>query len=336
MSAVVTPLENERNRFLSTARIGSTIGGIVPTLLVPVLRNSIGITKGYFVSGLIFAVFGSMISLLAFFGTKERVEQPAKEKVSVGEVVSAYVKNKPLILLIVASVLGSAMLMAQTSGSYLATYLIKNSGVIPKGTVQTAMTVAIGAGMMIAMLLMPVLRKKFSLKAIYIGSALFGAAVHGVIYLVGYDNFYLLLALLAVAGLPLGIFNVITYAMVADSVDYLEWKTGRRSEGVCFASQTFISKLTAGISTLITSFVLKAVDFQEPREVLDAATGLMKDVPVDQSETVLSGMFIMVTVIPMVSLALCAIPMIFNDYSGKKKEKIQKELAARRENSDVN
>ena len=124
--------------------------------------------------------------------------------------------------------------------------------------------------------------------------------------------------------------------MVADSVDYLEWKTGRRSEGVCFASQTFISKLTAGISTLITSFVLKAVDFQEPREVLDAATGLMKDVPVDQSETVLSGMFIMVTVIPMVSLALCAIPMIFNDYSGKKKEKIQKELAARRENSDVN
>lgn len=228
------------------------------------------------------------------------------------------------------------MLMAQTSGSYLATYLIKDSGVIPKGTVQTAMTVAIGAGMMIAMLVMPLLRKKLSLKAIYIGSALFGAVVHVIIYFAGYQNFYLLLALLAIAGLPLGIFNVITYAMVADSVDYLEWKTGRRSEGVCFASQTFISKLTAGISTLITSFVLKAVNFQEPREVIDAATGLMKDVPVEQSETVLSGMFIMVTVIPAVSLALCAIPMIFNDYSGKKKEKVLKELSERRENANVN
>ncbi len=336
LSAVVTPLENERNRFLSTARIFSTIGGIVPTLLVPVLRNSIGITKGYFVSGLIFAIFGSMISLLAFFGTKERVEQPAKEKVSVGEVVSAYVKNKPLLLLIAASVLGSAMLMAQTSGSYLATYLIKDSGIIPKGTVQTAMTVAIGAGMMIAMLVMPVLRKKLSLKAIYIVSAVFGAVIHGIIYLAGYQNFYLLLALLAVAGLPLGIFNVITYAMVADSVDYLEWKTGRRSEGVCFASQTFISKLTAGISTLITSFVLKAVSFQEPREVVDAVTGLVKDVPVEQSETVLQGMFIMVTIIPMISLALAAIPMFFNDYSGKKKEKIQSELAQLRENANVN
>ncbi len=327
MSAVVSPLENERNKMLSTARIFSTIGGIVPTLLVPVLKNSLGNTKGYFVSGLIFAVFGSMISLLAFFGTKERVEQPAKEKVTVGEIVSAYVKNKPLLLLIAASILGSAMLMAQTSGAYIATYLIKDSGIVPKGTVQTVMTVAIGAGMMIAMVLMPVLRKKMSLKAIYISAAVFGAVVHGIMYLVGYSNFYLFLAVLAVAGLPLGIFNVITYAMVADSVDYLEYKTGRRSEGVCFASQTFISKLTAGISTFITSLVLEKVGFMQP----------VNDVPVlNQPESVFDGMFIMVSVIPMISLALAAIPMIFNDYSGKKKEEIQKALSERRENANVN
>lgn len=326
MSAVVSPLENERNKFLSTARIFSTIGGVVPTLLVPALRNGLGNTKGYFVSGLIFAVLGSMLSLLAFFGTKERVEQQ-KEKVSVGEIVSAYVKNKPLLLLIASSVLGSAMLMAQTSGSYLATYLIKDSGAIPKGTVQTVMTVAIGAGMLIAMVLMPVLRKKMSLKAIYISAAVFGAVVHGIMYLVGYDNFYLFLVVLVVAGLPLGIFNVITYAMVADSVDYLEWKTGRRSEGVCFASQTFISKLTAGISTFITSLVLEKVGFMQP----------VNDVPVlNQPRQVFDGMFIMVSVIPMISLALAAVPMIFNDYSGKKKEKIQKELAERRENANVN
>ncbi|MBO5859786.1 MAG: MFS transporter [Clostridia bacterium] len=321
LSAVVSPLENERNRFISTARIFSTIGGIVPTLLVPVLRNGMGNTKGYFVSGLIFAIFGSMVSLLAFFGTKERVVEE-KEKVSAGEIVSAYVKNKPLLLLIVASILGSAMLMAQTSGSYLATYLIKNSGVIPKGTVQTAMTVAIGAGMMIAMVLMPVLRKKMSLKAIYISSALFGAFVHVIMYFVGYTNFYVFLAILAVAGLPLGIFNVITYAMVADSVDYLEWKTGRRSEGICFASQTFISKLTAGISTLITSFVLEAVHFVQP----------INDVPVlDQPEPVFKGMFFMVTLLPAISLALCAIPMFFNDFTGKKKEEIIRKLNETRE-----
>ena len=50
----------------------------------------------------------------------------------------------------------------------------------------------------------------------------------------------------------------------------------------------------------------------------------------------LDGMFIMVTIIPAISLALAAIPMFFNDYTGKKKENIQKELTERREKSNVN
>ncbi|MBR2059886.1 MAG: MFS transporter, partial [Fibrobacter sp.] len=29
-----------------------------------------------------------------------------------------------------------------------------------------------------------------------------------------------------------------TYAMIGDTVDYLEWKTGERGEGICFAMQT--------------------------------------------------------------------------------------------------
>lgn len=321
MSAVVSPIENERNRFISTARIFCTIGGIVPTLVVPVLRSSMGYTKGYFVSGLIFGVCGSLLSLLAFFGTTERVEQ-TKEKASAGEIVSAFVKNKPLLLLILSTVLGSTMLMIQTSGSYIATYLIKDSGIIPANTVQTAMTVAIGAGMLLAMVIMPVAGKRFSLRDIYIASALFGALIHGVIYLVGYSDFYVFLVLLVIAGLPLGIFNVITYAMIADSIDFLEWKTGRRSEGICFASQTFLSKLTAGISTLITSFFLKAISFVQP----------VNDVPVlDQPESVFRGMFVMITVVPLVGLALCSIPMFFNDFSGKKREKILTELKEKRE-----
>lgn len=321
MSAVVSPLESERTKFISTARIFCTVGGILPTVLVPVLRSEMGNTKGFFISGMIFAVVGSCLSLLAFFGTKERVEQ-SKEPVSAGEIVSAFVKNKPLLLLILASVLGSTMLMAQTSGSYIATYLIKDSGIVPKNIVQTAMTVAIGAGMLAAMLLMPVLRKKFSLKAIYIGAALFGAALHGILYLTGYGNFYVLLAILAIIGLPLGIFNVITYAMVADSVDYLEYKTGRRSEGICFASQTFMSKLTAGISTYITGIILKVIGFIQP----------VNDVPVlEQSDKVFNGMFSMITIVPMIGLFLTAVPMFFNDYTGKKKQDIQKALEERRE-----
>lgn len=331
MSAVVSPLENERNKLLSTARIFCTIGGIVPTLLVGAFTDKLGLSKGYLLSAVLISVAGTSLSWLAFFGTKERVEDK-KDKITVKEYFVTYTKNKPLILIIISSILGSAMLMAQTSGAYLANYLF--SAYKKQFPVQTVMTVAIGAGMMVAMVLMPVLRKKISLKAIYISSAAFGAVVHLAMYFVGYSNFYLFLGMLVLAGLPLGIFNVITYAMIADSVDYLEWKTGRRSEGACFACQTFISNLTAGISNFITTQVLDIFGYIQPERIRDAS-GKLTEIVQTQSAHTLDGMFIMVTIVPAVSLALCAIPMFFNDYSGKKKEEIQNALAERREKTNV-
>lgn len=335
MSAVVSPLEKERNKLLSTARIFCTIGGIVPTLLVGELTKGDNPSSGYLISAVIISIAGSSLSWLAFFGTKERLEDK-KEKITVKEYFLTYTKNKPLILVIISSILGSAMLMAQTSGAYLANYLFhEHKKDFP---VQTVMTVAIGIGMVAAMVLMPVLRKKMSLKAIYIVAALFGSAVHFLMYIVCHEslNFYVFLVMLIFAGLPLGIFNVITYAMIADSVDYLEWKTGRRAEGACFACQTFISNLTAGISNFITTQVLEFYGYKTPKRIPDPITGKLVEQIQMQDERTLKGMFIMVTIIPAISLALAAIPMFFNNYSGKKKDDIIKELTARRERSNVN
>lgn len=79
LSAVITPNEQERTSFLSTARLGSTFGGILPSLLIPVLRNStLGLKNGYLVGAVIFALLGAALSSLAFFNTKERVEQSEK------------------------------------------------------------------------------------------------------------------------------------------------------------------------------------------------------------------------------------------------------------------
>jgi Na+/melibiose symporter-like transporter len=81
--------------------------------------------------------------------------------------------------------------------------------------------------------------------------------------------------------------------------------------------------------------VLEYFDYVQPERARDAAGKLIETVQ-QQSERTLDGMFIMVTIIPAISLALAAIPMFFNDYSGKKKDDIIKELTARRENSNVN
>lgn len=333
LSSAVTPIESERTKFVSTARICCTLGGILPTVLVPILKSSFGLRNGYFYSGLIFGVVGSALSSLAFFGTKERVETKA-ENTTVKELFGSLVKNKLLLLVIAASLLGSTMVMAQTAGSYLSIYLIEDTGIIPQNAMLTVLTVAIGVGMLPSMVLLPLLRKKLSLKQIYIGSALLGAVVTAAMWFAGYSNVYVVLFFLVLYGIPLGVFNVITYALVADAVDYNEWKTGKRTEGVCFAAQTLISKANAGISTFVVSLTLKLIDFKSPvEEVIDGK--VVTTYFYDQGATVSNGLFIMLTLLPCIGFILAAIPMFFNTYTGKKKEKIQAELAVSRAESET-
>lgn len=340
LSAVITPNEQERTSFLSTARLGSTFGGILPSLLIPVLRNStLGLKNGYLVGATIFALLGAALSSLAFFNTKERVEQSEKTP-SLKESVQMVAKNKVLLIVIMAAILGSTMVIANISADYISNYLILqngNNGFVPKGTVLTTLTIAIGVGMVPAMAVFPLLRKKFSLKQIYIGSSLFGVIAHMACYLifvgnVEHINLYLLWVCLFFMGFPLGIYNVITYALIADSVDYIEWKTGKRSEGVCFAFQTFLSKVTAGIAGVATGIVLDKGGYIEPDPTQLDAMG--KQILATQSPDTLKWLLFMVTVLPAVGFALTIIPMLFNDYTGKKKDQIQQELSERHEHPE--
>lgn len=322
MSAVITPDENERTSFISTARLGSTAGGLLPTLLIPIFiaEDAFGLKKGFFIGAVIFAVLGAALSSLAFFNTTERVEPVEKEKFTFKETFSLIVHNKVLLIVVASAILGSTMVMANVSASYIYNYLIEDSGIIPQNILLTAMTVAIGVGMIPPMLFLPALRRKFDLKTIYIFSSLFGIVSHVTLWFLGYSNIYVLLICFVFMGIPLGIYNVITYALIADSVDYIEWKTGKRSEGMCFAFQTFISQVSSGIATFATSVVLTVTEFKQP----------INDVIQQQSQFTKDGLFFMITLLPAIGFVLTIIPMLFNDYTGEKKKAIQKELAERR------
>lgn len=356
LSAVITPLENERTSFISTARLGSTFGGILPALLVPILyQSNMGYSRGFFVSAVIFALLGCSLSILIFFVSKERVPK-MDHTPSFRETFSVLGKDKLLIIVIFASILGSTMVTANQCADYIGQYIIIQNFTdfsmiftdasqsalipevdaaaaysfwIPRGTIVTTLTVAIGVGMVPAMAIFPVLRKKLSLKQIYIGSAVFGLVVHALCYIVFNQditkvNVYILWVFLFLMGLPLGIYNVITYALIADSVDYLEWKTGERHEGVCFSFQTFLSKVNAAVATFVFGQLLDRTDFQAVDKSLVDIEG--RQIFFQQSVQTQKMLLALVTIVPAVGFLLTIIPMFFNDYTGKTKEKAQKEL----------
>ncbi len=360
LSSVITPLESERTSFISTARLGSTFGGILPALLVPILyQSNLGYTKGFFVSALIFALLGCSLSILIFFVSKERVPK-MDHTPSFKETFVVLGKDKLLIIVIFAAILGSTMVTANQCADYIGNYLIiqnytdfsqifdsagnllpnvdakaaYNGFWIPRGTIVTTLTVAIGVGMVPAMAIFPMLRKKFSLKQIYIGSAVFGLIVHALCYLVfardvSDINIYLLWVFLFLMGIPLGIYNVITYALIADAVDYMEWKTGERHEGVCFSFQTFLSKVNAAIATFVFGQILERSDFKAVDKSLVDIEG--RQIFFEQSPETQKMLLALVTIVPAVGFLLTILPMLFNDYTGKTKDNAQKELEAKRE-----
>ena len=364
LSSVITPLESERTSFISTARLGSTFGGILPALLVPILyQSNMGYNKGFFVGALIFALLGCGLSILIFFVSKERVPK-MDHTPSFKETFVVLGKNKLLLIVIAASVLGSTMVTANQCADYIGNYIIIQNYTdfrqifmdflpgaqstlvpnvnaaaaysfwIPRGTIVTTLTVAIGVGMVPAMAIFPLLRKKFSLKQIYIGSALFGFAVHGLCYVIlAQDvtkiNIFILWIFLFLMGLPLGIYNVITYALIADSIDYLEWKTGERQEGVCFAFQTFLSKVNAAIATFVFGQLLAQTDFKAVDKSLMDNAG--RQIFFEQSASTQKMLLALVTIVPAVGFILTIIPMFFNKYTGKVKAQAQAELEAKRE-----
>lgn len=360
LSSVITPLESERTSFISTARLGSTFGGILPALLVPILyQSNLGYKKGFFVSSLIFAVVGCSLSIIIFFVSKERIPKEDKAP-TFRETVTVLRKDKVLIIVILAALLGSTMVMANQCADYIGNYLIIGNLTdfskiftdasattvlpdadvvaaydffIPRGTIVTTLTVAIGAGMVPAMAIFPLLRKKFSLKQIYIGSAIFGLVVHVICYLVFFRNvtninIFVLWVLLFFMGIPLGIYNVITYTLIADAVDYMEWKTGQRHEGVCFSFQTFLSKVNAGIATAVFGQVLGKTDFRAVDTSLVDKMGRQIFFP--QTVETQKVLLALVTIVPAIGFLLTIIPMLFNDYTGEKKEKALAEITERR------
>lgn len=354
LSSVITPLESERTSFISTARLGSTFGGILPALLVPILyQSNMGYSKGFFLSAVIFALLGCGLSSLIFFVSKERVPK-TDHTPSFKETFVVLGKDKLLIIVIFAAILGSTMVTANQCADYIGNYLIIQNNTdfsqifdaagnilpnvdakaaydfwIPRGTIVTTLTVAIGVGMVPAMAVFPILRKKLSLKQIYIGSAVFGLLVHTLCYVVFQSNItniniYILWVFLFLMGLPLGIYNVITYALIADSVDYLEWKTGERHEGVCFSFQTFLSKVNAAVATFIFGQILGQSDFKAVDKSLVDIEG--RQIFFEQSIETQKMLLALVTIVPAVGFLLTIIPMFFNDYTGKVKEQAQKEL----------
>ncbi|MBR2953269.1 MAG: MFS transporter [Clostridia bacterium] len=331
MSAAISPSPSDRTRVISSARfISGILGGIstpILTVLMDLSNNGtipLSLSQVFLLMSIISATYGMGLFSLAGFCTKERVVQSVKEP-SVLDGFKALLRNKPLLLIVIGNVLSA---ISGIGGFFQAYYY---SEVVEMNSLTIIISLPGTILGFITYLLIPKVKEKFDNRQIIFLNGFVRLICGIAVFLVGvkcFTNLWVVVPLLMVQNLLFSFFNtinmVIPTEMIGDTIDYMEWKTGERNEGVSFSVLTFVGKLTGSISGTIGNLLLPLIGLSF---VQISATETMTVKAYDYTDTLIWGMF---TLAPAVLGLLPLIPYIWYDLTGEKLRQVREEMAERR------
>jgi len=353
ITALMTESEKDRIKLLSLARIFAGVGSGITLLSIQSFSFSLGDKlkpyfdtpmkaerMGFILGALTFAVLGTVLFQLAGIFVRERIA-PSPEKNKLLDNFKTMYKNKPFFQLMLSGILASPKQLITIAAFPLVSYYYANKD----GLLNTVYIAILGGSVLIsgfiATALTPKLLKRISKKNLYNYSNLIGAIPYGVIMLMYIsaptklaDPLYVAISavLFFFAGASNGFTAVLTSLMIADAVDYEEYRTGIRTDGVFFAGQSFITKLTTGLATIISGIAYSIVKFSDANvQVVNdyiAAGGLARENP--EFQPYMFVLFFLVSIPPLIGSLLMVIPTWKYALSDEEHRRILDELNIRR------
>ncbi|MBR2417984.1 MAG: MFS transporter, partial [Clostridia bacterium] len=317
MPNVMTPDAKERGNIISYAKTVGGIGSAV-TVALPIIVGffiadmdveKAGIVK-YAVMAISMSVIGMPLFAMSSFTVKERIQLPNATKRAPGEPSSLkrIFSCKPLMLVVLSGMLSFGRYMLQAAAPHVARYSGFFIGKKPEtvaeynsniSTVALVIQVCAAVGMFGAMIFLPKLYKKFEYKQIMIVSCIGGFVASCFTLIIGWSTKNLLLCIpfMLISSIPLGVINNVSFAMVCDCLDFMEWKTGFRNTGLGSACQSFVNKIGNAFATvmIIVMYMVVNIDVNQlnvgsGQQVVDAINAM--------SSTQNFAMFSLVTIVP--------------------------------------
>lgn len=292
LSGRISPLTEHRTSLISWARIAGALGTAAAVLLTVPLKNALGHddASGYFAVAAVFSLIGFLFILQGGFVTRERAGRADHEQVGILDSLKGIFGNGPLLLVLLSFLIGVLPSLQGVTMMYFAKYNLHDEGLMMIIAGINLVATAVGSG------LVPWLTRHIDGKKLVILSGVLGAVLGIVMYFVGWGSILLFYVFSLVWGLLNGFPAVIRTTMIANTVEWMEKRTGKRSDGTIFSTLTFIGKLTAGLGPFIASIVL-------------SATGYVANV--EQTPQALNGIFITMTLLPGIGSLLMVIPLFF-------------------------
>lgn len=364
MTSVITPDETKRSKLISAARVVGSISAIIVLVFDPLVnlfaQLNIGLfpqtvdrigdfsyysmQQGYLFAVVMISLLGGLLFKMAFPFVRERVvAEDTKRDADFAEGFKHNLKfmwqNKPYMITLLSSILGCTKGLVLSAGIYFCWWALANGGDY------TIWLVIIGGSFLLptlaAMHFSTAIAKKLGKKRVLIMSSYLCAIPYTIIffiyYFMGVNTLSIALSavMFAVSGFLTGFSSVYLTTMIADCTDFMEWKTGKRLDGVYFSGLNFLSKLQSAITLAITYAVYAIVNYTDTIKNLTAQIeqGVINSATFNFVETypkIFAALLLMITLIPAAGNILQAIPLHWYELDEKKNAAILADLEIRR------
>lgn len=197
------------------------------------------------------AVIGVFCYAICFATTSEVVERDARHP-TLKESVSTLLSNMPLQLLCIAGLLTLAGVSCMgASAIYFARYVLGDAkhflGIILFTT---------ACGMAVSIPLAPLLAARYGKTRTFQSGLAIAGAAHLYLFWIPASSWIAIYALLAIASTGTMLAMAIFWALESDSVEYGEWRTGRRLEGLNYSLFSLARKCGQALGGSIPAFLL--------------------------------------------------------------------------------
>lgn len=241
--------QKEREKIGAFARICADVGlfavvvGIVP--VTNALGSALGsMKKAYFVFTVIISLLMIGGQCITLFGVKEfKGVFKKEEQTTLGGMVRAIFKNDQLLFTVIAMALFMIGYSTTTSfGLYYFKYAYGDENMYP------VFALVLGVSQIIALAVFPLFRKKFERKALYAGATALVVAGYMIFFFSPMDMRFIGAAGVLVF-LGEAFIQILMLMFLSDTIEYGQWKLGRRNDSVTLSLQPFINKIGNAIAS---------------------------------------------------------------------------------------
>ncbi len=257
--------------------VGSIVGNMLPMVILPFIiydanENLVG--WRVFLAALIMGVLGFICFQFMIKNTEIRVDTDVTvsedaPKFNVFKAMGNFLRNRPAVGATLAAMgMFIGMQGAQTAVSVVFQRYYQNAKI--SGIVQLFAMIPIA-------FFTPLARKmvtKYGKKELSVVGAICSIIGGLGLFIITPDNktldliIYVLCQL--VYSLGLGIYSTVSWAMMGDAIDYNEWKTGKREEGIVYSLHSFFRKLAQGVGPAVALVIMTGLGYVNNAN-LDAA-----------------------------------------------------------------